>query len=59
VSIKEKLRRMLLVGAIGLALLTGTPMRPEEIEELMHQMNQPKVEHSLPDESDRGDDPIN
>ena len=57
-SIKEKLRRMLLVGAIGLALLTGTPMRPEEIEELMHQMNQPKVAHTLPDESDRGDDPI-
>jgi hypothetical protein len=58
VSIKEKFRRILLVGAIGLALLMGTPMRPDEIEELMHQMNQPKVAHTLPDESDQGDDSI-
>ena len=31
-SIKEKFRRLLLIGAIGLALHTGTPMRPDEIE---------------------------
>ena len=55
-SIKEKFRKILLIGSIGLALLTTTPMRPEEIEELLHQMNQPKVAHTLPDESDRGDD---
>jgi hypothetical protein len=58
VSIREKFRRILLVGAIGLALLMGTPMRPDEIEELIHQMNQPKVAHTLPDESDQGDDSI-
>ena len=56
-SIKEKFRRILLIGAIGLALLTGTPMRPDEIEEMMHQMNQPKLAHTLRDESDHGDDP--
>jgi len=49
---------MLLIGAIGLALLTGAPMRPEEIEDLMHQMNQPKVAHALRDENDQGDDRI-
>jgi len=53
VSIKQKVRRILLVGAIGLALLTGMPMRPEEIEELLHRMNQPKLAHTLPDESDQ------
>ena len=57
-SIKEKFRRILLVGAIGLALLTGTPIRPEEIEDLMHQMNQPKLAHTLRDESDQRDDSI-
>jgi hypothetical protein len=57
VSIKEKVRRTLLIAAIGLALLTGAPMRPEEIEELMHRMNQPKLAHTLPDESEEGDDP--
>jgi len=58
VSVKEKARKMLLIGAIGLALLTGAPMRPEEIEDLMHQMNQPKVAHALRDENDQGDDRI-
>jgi hypothetical protein len=57
VSIKEKLRRILMTGAIGLALPTGAPMRPEEIEELMHRMNQPKLAHTVPDESDQGDGP--
>jgi len=33
-------------------------MRLEEIEELMHQMNQSKLAHSLPDESGKGNDPI-
>jgi hypothetical protein len=58
VSIKERFRRILLIGAIGMGLSIGAPMRPDEIEELMHQMNQPKVAHSLPNESDNGDDPI-
>jgi len=58
VSIKEKFRRILLIGAIGLALSQGAPMRPAEIEELMHQMNQPKLAHSLPDESGKENDPI-
>ena len=51
-SIKEKIRSILLVAAIGLALLTGVPMRPDEIEELMHQMNQPKLAHVLPAETE-------
>ena len=33
-------------------------MRPEEIEELMHAMNQPKIAHTLPDDSESGDDKI-
>jgi hypothetical protein len=39
---------------LELAALAGVPMRPEEIEELMRQMNQPKLAHVLRDESDRG-----
>jgi hypothetical protein len=30
-------------------------MRPDEIAELMHQMNQPKAAHTLPDENDKSD----
>ena len=37
------------------AALAGVPMRPEEIQELMRQMNQPKLAHVLRDENDSGD----
>ena len=33
------------------------PMRPDEIQELMNQMNQPKMAHVLPSENDEGADP--
>jgi len=35
----------------------GVPMRPEEIEALMADMNQPKIAHVLPDENFNGADP--
>ena len=38
------------------AALLGLPMRPEQIEELMHTMNQPKRAHELRDETHKGDD---
>ncbi|HEY1493460.1 MAG TPA: hypothetical protein VGF49_02915 [Candidatus Solibacter sp.] len=31
-------------------------MRPEEIEELMYSMTRPKIAHTLPDDSENGDD---
>jgi hypothetical protein len=49
---KHKFCKILLCLTLGLASLGGAPMRPEEIEELMHQMSQPKVSHTLPDEND-------
>lgn len=42
---------MLEAAAIG-----GAPVRPDEVEELMYAMNQPKVAHILPDDADTGDD---
>lgn len=42
---------VLLAAALG-----GTPMRADEIEELMQNMNQPKIAHKLPDESENGDE---
>ena len=41
---------------LEIAALCGIPMRPEEIEELMHTMNQPKLAHVLRDADDSGDD---
>ena len=37
--------------------LIGSPMRPEEIKELMQTLNQPKLTHTIPDEHSNGDEP--
>jgi hypothetical protein len=46
-------RTMLAAASVG-----GAPLRPDEVEELMHTMNQPKIAHTLPDDAENGDDPI-
>jgi len=50
-----RLRTLLVCSMLEYAALMGSPMRPEEIEELMRQMNQPKLAHVLRDEDDTGD----
>ena len=49
--------KVLVCLALGFGALMGTYMRPEEIEELMWTMNQPVVETTIPDQSDK-DDPL-
>lgn len=54
-SIKQKLLKVLSSATLLGGLLMGAPMRPDEIEELLHRMNQPKVAHTLREEDDTGD----
>ncbi len=54
-SLKTKLRVLLACVALEAGVLAGVPMRPEEIRDLMHQMNQPTLAHVLPSEEDSGD----
>jgi hypothetical protein len=49
---RQRLRTIFLCAALEFAALTGVPMRPEEIRELMQTMNQPKVVHVLPEADD-------
>jgi hypothetical protein len=56
VSMKHKLRTLLLCLPLLVGSLIGAPMRPEEIEELMQSMNQQKIAYTIPDESENGDD---
>ncbi len=49
---KDKLRKILLIGALAAGSLIGMPMPPEEIEELLGQMNQPKTELVITEEKD-------
>ena len=56
-SFKEKLRVLVACLALEFGVIIGAPMRPEEIRELMRQMNQPTLAHVLPAEEEAGDDP--
>lgn len=55
-SFKKKLRVLFACLALEAGVLAGVPMRPDEIRELMHQMNQPALAHVLPSEEEGGDD---
>jgi hypothetical protein len=57
-SIKRRLRTLLLCVPLLLGAFSGMPMRPEEIEELMHSMNQQKVMVTIDDEGENGDDTV-
>ncbi len=50
----KRFRNALFCIVLALASATGAPMRPDEVEELMRAMNQPKVAHTLPDENPSG-----
>jgi hypothetical protein len=56
VSIKHRLRTLLLCLPLLFGALGGMPMRPEEIEDLMHSMNQQKITHNIPENSENGDE---
>lgn len=54
-SVKERLRTVFLCVALEMGVLSGVPVRPEQIRELMHQLNQPKLAHVLPSDHDDAD----
>jgi hypothetical protein len=56
-SLKSRLRVLAICLALQMGVICGVPMRPDEIQELMHQMNQPTLAHVLPTEDEGGDDP--
>ncbi len=49
---RSKLRTILLCVALQMGVFAGVPMRPEEIEELLRSVNQPKIAHTIPETSD-------
>ena len=56
-SIRHRLRTILVCMVLEWSALIGMPMRPEEIVDLMRTMNAPKIVRTIPDEHDSGDDP--
>lgn len=55
---KHRLRTLLICLPLLVGSVIGVPMRPEQIEELLQSVNKQKVAHSIPDESENGDDTI-
>ena len=51
---RARLRTVAICAMLEFAALAGSPMRPEEIKSLMHQLNLPKLAHVLPAEEDEG-----
>ena len=56
-SLRKRLRVVFVCAFLQFGTLVGVPMRPEEIRDLMQQMNAPKIAHVLPSEEDDGGDP--
>jgi hypothetical protein len=56
-SLNKKLRTIFMCAALELGVLSGVPMRPEEIRSLMNQINKPQLAHVLPTDEQGGDDP--
>ena len=55
---KSRFRKILLLMALWIGSQMGLPMRPEEIEELMRTMNEPKIVRKFAEEEEQGDDPV-
>ena len=56
-TLTKRLRVAFVCSMLQWGAMIGVPMRPDEIQELMHQMNQPKMAHVLPTNEDDGDEP--
>jgi hypothetical protein len=53
---RSRFSKLVFCAILGAASFGGAYMRPEEIEDLMYTMNQPKIAHTLPDDTETGDD---
>ena len=51
-SVKHKLRKIMLIVTLGVGSLMGVPMTPEEIEDLLYRMSQTKIEVVVKEEKD-------
>jgi len=55
VSLRSRLRTVLLLAVLEFGALSGVPMPPEKIRALMDSMNRQKLAHTLPSEQEDGD----
>jgi hypothetical protein len=51
---KRKFLKVLMMLMMAIASF-GAPMNPKEIEDLMHTMNETRIEFTIPDENHKGE----
>ena len=51
----RRLRALACFGMLEIAALFGMPMRPEQIQELTHLLNESKAQDTLPADEESGD----
>jgi hypothetical protein len=56
-SFRSRFRVLVVCVAMQVGVLTGVPMLPDDIRELMNQMSRPKLAHVLPADDDGNADP--
>ena len=54
-SYRTRLRTLACCALLQVAATIGVPMRPEQVQDLMRTLNEPKVARTNPDDQDRGD----
>ncbi len=57
-SIRRRMRMLMLCLPLLLGAGIGMPMRPEEIEELMHSANQQTITYTIPGDRETPDETI-
>ena len=55
-SLRKRLRTLFVCLVLEVGVLSGVPMQARELEELMRQLQQPKLAHTLPSDEDEGSD---
>jgi len=54
VSFRKRLRTLFVCLVLEFGVLSGVPMQARELEELMRQLDQPTLAHTLPADDDEG-----
>jgi hypothetical protein len=55
-SLKKRLRTICVCLVLEAGVLIGVPVRMEEVQELLHSLNQPKVAKTDPEQDEQADD---
>ena len=53
-SFRKRLRTLFVCLVLEFGVLSGVPMQARELEELMRQLDQPTLVHTLPADDDEG-----